>query len=114
MMRTELKINAARMVIESYFNLNLECRTRQGDYPKARQFFYMWLRVNTYLSFDKISKCLPALCHDHSTVIHNVNTFDDRYQFDPKYKSDWNMVEMMIKNSLCDPYDERFMVLNAS
>lgn len=113
-MRDQQKILSARQEIEKYFNLNLEAKSRKRSAVIARQFYYYWMRSNTFLSFKGIANTLQYLKQDHSTVIHAINDFKDKSIIEKEYRLQWKEVLENIDKATGNIIDEENLVLNAS
>lgn len=104
----------ARQVIEHYFNLNLEVKSRKRKAVIARQFYYYWMRSNTFLSLQGIANSLKYLHQDHSTVVHAINDFKDKSIVEKEYRKQWKEVLELIDKATGKVIDEENLILNAS
>jgi chromosomal replication initiation ATPase DnaA len=100
---TEFKTDEqlSNMLIESInqiLEVNIRMRSRKGEIVKGRQFYYSWMKDNTILSLKSIGQKL--FIQDHSTVINAIKNFNDRMQFDKKYRLEYEMIMANFKNKL--------------
>lgn len=84
-----------------YFEVNICARERKKENVRARQMYYKYMRIHTGLSLYNISKTV-GLGHDHSTIIHSLNEFDERVVVDRDYRYDWMKVNDLIKQKIKD------------
>lgn len=80
----------AKNMIEDFYNVTIDVKSRIQETVKARQLYYYFLLENTAMSQNAISKTLE-LNQDHSTIIHARqairNTIDQDHQMKSLYQN---------------------------
>lgn len=85
-------IKIARKVVEGYFSLNLNKRTREKQYIIARSYFYKLLRDNTKMTLSLIGKEFDK---NHATVLHSINKLEGYIEYDHYIETEYLSLNSM-------------------
>jgi len=88
-------VEKIKEVVNRYFNLEIDTRSRQAELIKARCVYFAFLRNNTDLSLKGIARTLE-LNFDHSTIIFQLKQHENFMLFSKQYKRQYNEVESLI------------------
>jgi chromosomal replication initiation ATPase DnaA len=86
-------------IINDYLGISIDARIRVSQVVTGRNMYYFWMRSNTELSYKSISATLSCN-HDHSTIIHSINTHDADYNFSKTYKLTYDNIIKLINEKL--------------
>jgi len=79
---------AIKEALEEFFNvLTIAKKDRKRTYVKARNYFCFIVKNELRISLQEIGTFIGGL--DHSTVLHNLSSFDDMYYSDSVYRNDF-------------------------
>jgi len=85
-------------VLNQMFKTDIAKNSRNETVIKGRQFFYFYMKNNTKLSLQAISKKLIA--QDHSTVINAIKRFEEYSDYDKVYVSEYKQFEENVQSIL--------------
>jgi hypothetical protein len=95
-------IKVAKKVVEDYFSLNLNKRTREKQYIIARSYFYKLLRDNTKMTLSRIGK---EFNKNHATVLHSVNQLEGYIEYDHYIETEY----LSLNSIFLDSVDMEFL-----
>jgi len=85
--------------INEYMQIDIDLRLRLMQVVSGRNMYYNWMRQNTELSYKSISQTLDCN-HDHSTIIHSINTHDADYEYSKSYKLAYDNIVNIINEKI--------------
>jgi hypothetical protein len=86
-------------IINEYMQIDIDVKVRLMKVVSGRNMYYKWMRQNTKLAYKSISITLECN-HDHSTIIHSINTHDADYEFSKTYKKTYDTIVNLINERL--------------
>jgi chromosomal replication initiation ATPase DnaA len=91
--KTELSapLQKIKDAINTYFNVDIDVKIRQGNYVRGRVVYYFILRSSTSMSYMDISGTLNTR-HNHASIIHAIANHHDWFEYDKIYKKDFNAI----------------------
>ena len=97
--KIELPVSYQRIkdTVNEYFNVDIDVKVRMRPFVIARVVYYQIMRSSTQLSYRSIADTL-SLRQDHATLISSLNNHADWYQFDKKYKRDFEAIMLELNS----------------
>lgn len=94
--------------INEVLRIDIRIDKRLMELVNGRQYYYQFMRANTKLSLKRIAKLLVESSpnskeykrhpQDHTSVMHSLREFDNRYRFEKQYAKEYNRIsELMFK-----------------
>jgi len=87
---TEASIHAMG-VINGFFAIDINERTRTELVTRGRMMYYAFLRQNTKMSLKEIGNTIATKA-DHSTILHAISQHDKFYSIEKKYKAEFDKI----------------------
>ena len=84
-------------IVENYFKIKLDSKTRIRQYVEARAIYYKLLRENTRMSLADIGK---TTSRDHATALHSIRKIEDWLQFDKQLRQDYNTLNARVQHAI--------------
>ena len=84
-------------IVEDYFKLKIDSRTRQRKYVEARAIYYKLLRENSRMSLQAIGKTMNR---DHATALHSLRQIKDWLEYDKEIKRDYNIINSRLQDAM--------------
>ena len=82
-------------VFNQFFCLDMHIRLRTREIVIARQMYYKFLSIHTELSLQSMARTL--MCgHDHSTIIHALDEFDNKIKIERPYAYTWEKLNKFL------------------
>jgi chromosomal replication initiation ATPase DnaA len=75
-------------------------KTKQYKYCYARQLAMVFIRNMTELCYREIGLCFSNRTYDHSTIVQNVRTINNRAQYEDEVKHDIKALEEKIDSAI--------------
>lgn len=91
------EINQIINLINEYFSVNCISNNRNGQVVKARQLAIHFIKLYLNLSITSIGKIFNK---HHATILHSLNTVNNRSITNKKYRMQMEDVDFKIKNML--------------
>jgi chromosomal replication initiation ATPase DnaA len=88
-------IQRIKDVINEHFGVDIDVKVRMRPFVIARVVYYQIMRSTTQLTYKAIADTL-TLRQDHATLISSLNNHADWYQFDKKYKRDFDAIMLKL------------------
>ncbi len=82
------------IAVNSVLNTDIRLQNRKFLPVKGRQMYYKFMKDNTPLSLN----AMALMGQDHSTVLHAIATFDDRYLTDKVFRSEYEQCLLFYEN----------------
>ena len=97
--KIEIPANFQRIkdVINEHFGVDIDVKVRMRPFVIARVVYYQIMRSSTQLSYRSIADTL-SLRQDHATLISSLSNHADWYQFDKKYKRDFEAIMLELNS----------------
>lgn len=76
-------------IVEDYYKLKIDSKTRQRKYVEARAVYYKLLRENSRMSLQAIGKTMNR---DHATALHSIRKIKDWLEYDKQLRQDFNTI----------------------
>ena len=97
--KTELSapLQKIKDAINTYFNVDIDVKIRQGNYVRGRVVYYFILRSSTSMSYRDIGDTLNT-SHDHASIIHAINNHHDWIAYDRTYKRDFEAIMLELNS----------------
>jgi len=76
-------------LVEDYYKLKIDSKTRQRKYVEARAIYYKLLRENSRMSLQAIGKTMNR---DHATALHSIRQIKDWLEYDKQLRQDFNII----------------------
>ena len=89
-------IQRVKDVCNQYFNVDIDVKVRMRPFIIARVVYYQIMRSSTQMSYRQIALTLN-LMQDHATLINSLRNHSDWYEFDKKYKRDFDAIIEILK-----------------
>ena len=86
-----------KQIVENYFKIKLDSKTRIRQYVEARAIYYKLLRENTRMSLAAIGK---TTSRDHATALHSIRKIEDWLQFDKQLRQDYNTLNARVQHAI--------------
>ena len=86
-----------KQLVENYFKIQLNSKTRRREYVEARAIYYKLLRENTRMSLASIGKTMNR---DHATALHSIRKIEDWLQFDKQLRQDYNTLNARVQHAI--------------
>lgn len=90
-------IKVAKKVVEDYFSVNLNKKTREKQYIIARSYFYKLLRDNTKMTLSRIAK---EFNKNHATVLHSINQLEGYIGYDHYIETEYLSLNSIFLDSI--------------
>jgi predicted nuclease with TOPRIM domain len=84
-------------IVEDYYKLKIDTKTRQRKYVEARAIYYKLLRENSRMSLEAIGKTVNR---DHATAIHSLKQIKDWLEYDKEIKRDYNTINSRLQDAM--------------
>jgi len=84
-------------IVEDYYKLKIDSKTRQRKYVEARAIYYKLLRENSRMSLQAIGKTMNR---DHATAIHSLRQIKDWLEYDKELKRDYNTINSRLQDAI--------------
>ena len=84
-------------IVEDYYKLKIDSKTRQRKYIEARAVYYKLLRENSRMSLQAIGKTMKR---DHATVLHSLRQIKDWLEYDKEIKRDYNTINSKLQDAM--------------
>lgn len=84
-------------IVEDYYKLKIDSKTRQRKYVEARAVYYKLLRENSRMSLQAIGKTMKR---DHATVLHSLRQIKDWLEYDKEIKRDYNTINSKLQDAM--------------
>lgn len=92
-----MKNETIKKLVENYFKIELNSKTRRREYVEARAIYYKLLRENTRMSLASIGKTMNR---DHATALHSIRKIEDWLEFDKQLKQDYNTLNARVQHAI--------------
>lgn len=86
-----------KKLVEDYYTLKIDSKTRKREYIEARAIYYKLLRDNSRMSLSAIGKTMNK---DHATVLYTINKIDDWVQYDKQLRQDYETLTSRLKHAM--------------
>lgn len=86
-----------KQLVENYFKIQLNSKTRRKEFVEARAIYYKLLRENTRMSLAAIGKTMNR---DHATALHSIRKIEDWLQYDRQLKQDYNTLNARVQHAI--------------
>lgn len=88
-----------KTLVEQYCNCRVDVKLKTNIIVKTRQYLIFCLKHLTRLSLKNIGLKCNGL--DHSSVLHNIGQFKDKYSVEEDYRTDFlNLMEFMEESGI--------------
>ncbi len=84
-------------IVEDYYKLKIDSKTRQRKYVEARAVYYKLLRENSRMSLQAIGNTMKR---DHATVLHSLRQIKDWLEYDKEIKRDYNTINSRLQDAM--------------
>ncbi len=84
-------------IVEDYYKLKIDSKTRQRKYIEARAVYYKLLRENSRMSLQAIGNTMKR---DHATVLHSLRQIKDWLEYDKELKRDYNTINSRLQDAM--------------
>lgn len=84
-------------IVEDYYKLKIDSKTRQRKYVEARAVYYKLLRENSRMSLQAIGNTMNK---DHATVLHSLRQIKDWLEYDKELKRDYNTINSTLQDTM--------------
>ena len=84
-------------IVEDYYKLKIDSKTRQRKYVEARAVYYKLLRENSRMSLQAIGNTMKR---DHATVLHSLRQIKDWLEYDKELKRDYNTINSTLQDAM--------------
>jgi hypothetical protein len=84
-------------IVEDYYKLKIDSKTRQRKYVEARAVYYKLLRENSRMSLQAIGNTMKR---DHATVLHSLRQIKDWLEYDKELKRDYNTINNRLQDAM--------------
>ena len=84
-------------IVEDYYKLKIDSKTRQRKYVEARAVYYKLLRENSRMSLQAIGNTMNK---DHATVLHSLRQIKDWLEYDKQLKRDYNTINSTLQDAM--------------
>lgn len=84
-------------IVEDYYKLKIDSKTRQRKYVEARAVYYKLLRENSRMSLQAIGNTMNK---DHATVLHSLRQIKDWLEYDKQLKRDYNTINSRLQDTM--------------
>ena len=82
--------HCAKEVVEHYYQIKLNEKTRRFPYVEARAVYFKLVRDNSHLSFSKIGMPFGK---DHTTVLYLCNKIQDWMETDKNFLATYHLIQ---------------------
>lgn len=82
--------HCAQEVVEHYYQIKLNEKTRRFPYVEARAVYFKLVRDNSHLSFSKIGMPFGK---DHATVLYLCNKIQDWMETDKNFLATFHLIQ---------------------
>lgn len=71
--------------------------SRKGELVRARNYYYKIMHLDFKYPLKFIGKMVDN--RDHTTVLHGINTYKDRYRFEENFRMESDRIYKVVKES---------------
>ena len=82
-------------IVEHYFDLKIDTKTRKREYVEARAMYFKLTRQNTRLSLAAIGEVVNL---HYASVLHGINQLDIWIERDTRIKNNYIVLRKKIRN----------------
>ena len=86
-----------KQLVENYFKIQLNSKTRKKEFVEARAIYYKLLRENTRMSLAAIGKTMNR---DHATALHSIRKIKDWLEYDKQLKQDYDTLNARVQHAI--------------
>ena len=83
-------------IVEDFYKLKIDLKTRQRKYVEARAIYYKLLRDNSRMSLEAIGKTMNR---DHATALHSLKNIKDWLEYDEQLRQDYKTISERVEHA---------------
>ena len=83
-------------IVEDFYKLKIDLKTRQRKYVEARAIYYKLLRDNSRMSLEAIGKTMNR---DHATALHSLKNIKDWLEYDEQLRQDYQTLNKRVEHA---------------
>lgn len=84
-------------IVEDYYKLKIDSKTRQRKYVEARAVYYKLLRESSRMSLQAIGNTMNR---DHATVLYSLRQIKDWLEYDNEMNRDYNTINNRLQDAM--------------
>ena len=90
-----MKHEMIKEIVEDFYKLKIDLKTRQRKYVEARAIYYKLLRDNSRMSLA-IGKTMNR---DHATALHSLKNIKDWLEYDEQLRQDYKTLNKRVEHA---------------
>ena len=91
-----MKHEMIKEIVEDFYKLKIDLKTRQRRYVEARAIYYKLLRDNSRMSLEAIGKTMNR---DHATALHSLKNIKDWLEYDEQLRQDYETLNKRVEHA---------------